>query len=307
MNETQDKPHAEAPGLTSTEAAARLKSVGPNALPEARRQSVLARFIQQFKSPLIYLLMAALSLDLGFWIYKGATGVPLEAIAIAMILLLNTGLGTLQEFRAESAIKELNKLAAPSATVYRDGKLTSIPATDIVPGDVVRLHAGDRVSTDGILLEEASVRIDESIVTGESVPVDKSEGEKVRSGTLVVRGSGIYEVTETGPKSTLGKLASSVDAIDTTVTPLERHLRKLGSKISLWVGILAVIVFGLGISLEGLDQADRVIMFAVALAVAAVPEGLPAVLTLTLAMGVQRMSVARQSFGEWRRSRPSVQ
>lgn len=277
-------------GLTSSEAAARLAEYGPNTLPEARRATLIGRFLGQFRSPLIYLLLAALVFDVLLWIHEGAKGFPLESAAIAAILLFNAGLGTLQEFRAEQALKEISELAAPQSTVMRDGRFVTIPSSAIVPGDLVRIEAGDRVPADGLILSAEDLRIDESILTGESIPVDRVSGEQVSSGTLVVRGKALFEVQRTGRASTLGRLAVAVETMDVSQTPLEKRLRQFGTRIAMWIGALAVLVAGLGIGIEGISEADRVIMFAVALAVAAVPEGLPAVLTLTLAMGVQRMA-----------------
>lgn len=277
-------------GLTTSEAAAKLVEYGPNTLPEPARATILARFLGQFRSPLIYLLLAALIFDFVVWIHEGASGFPLESMAIGAILFLNAALGTLQEFRAERALKEIGELAAPHSSVLRDRRFVTIPSSQIVPGDLVRIEAGDRVPADGTLLSTEGLRIDESVLTGESVPVDRELGEMVSSGTLVVRGKALVGVQTTGPKSMLGRLATAVESIDDSQTPLEKRLRHFGTKVAMWVGALAVFVAALGIGLEGISEADRVIMFAVALAVAAVPEGLPAVLTLTLALGVQRMA-----------------
>ena len=277
-------------GLSSTEAQRRLAEHGQNALPEQPRKPMLLRFLAQFQSPLIYLLLVALSLDLGIWIYEGAQVVPFESIAIGAILLLNAGLGTLQEFRAEQALREIGKMASPKAWVMRDGHFAQISTLEIVPGDVVRLDAGDRVPADGQVDHARAASLDESMLTGESVPVDKQKGEEVYSGTVLTRGSLTFEVVQTGPSSSLGKLAETVGGIESSATPLERRLREFGGKVTLWVGALSVAMVVIGLVMEGFGEFERILFFAIALAVAAVPEGLPAVLTLTLALGVQRMS-----------------
>lgn len=277
-------------GLTSAEAGQLLAVHGPNALPEARSTAIWLRFLRQFRSPLIYLLLLALAFDVGVFIYEGAHGTPIEALSIAAILLLNAALGTFQEHRSERALAQLRTLSAPRAWVMRDGKLVHLPSRELVPGDVVRLRAGERVPADGALHDSQGLLCDESILTGESVPVDKADGDLVLSGTLAVRGGGVFTVQKTGPGSTMGKLATSLGTVQSGQTPLERRLTRLGNQVAIGVGILAVLLAGAGLFAEGLSRFKEVVFFAVALAVAAVPEGLPAVVTLTLALGVQRMA-----------------
>jgi Ca2+-transporting ATPase len=277
-------------GLTSEEAARLLGKVGPNALPEASPMPLWLRFARQFQSPLIYLLVFAFTFDLGLWVYEGASGWPIEAIAIAAILLLNAGLGAFQEYRSEQALAHLEALAAPLTWVVRDGGLVHIPSRDLVPGDLVRAEAGERVPADGTLTDAHGVLADEAVLTGESVPLDKSVGEALFSGTLVVRGQGFFRVTKTGASSTMGRLATMLGEIQAEKTPLERRLEALGKLIARWVGGLAVVLALMGIAAEGIDQFEEMVFFAIALAVAAVPEGMPAVVTLTLALGVQRMA-----------------
>lgn len=277
-------------GLTSTEAARRLAEHGNNALPEPRRVALWLRFLRQFQNPLIYILIFALAFDIGSWLHEGASGWPVEAFAIAAVLLLNSGLGTFQEYRSEQALAKLRAMAAPLAWVLRDGKLVRLPSRDLVPGDVVRIEAGERVPADATLLEAQGVMIDESILTGESVPVDKTENDGVFSGTLIVRGKGLVVVQKTGPSSTMGKLASMLGEIEADETPLERRLGRLGHQIARWVGAATVLLALAGLLAEGLGRFEEVVLFAVALSVAAVPEGMPAVVTLTLALGVQRMA-----------------
>jgi P-type Ca2+ transporter type 2C len=277
-------------GLSQTEAARRLGKHGPNALPEGKGITLWQSFARQFQSALIYILLFALALDLALWLHEGAKAVPYEAIAIALILLINAGLGTYQEGKAEEALARLKALAMPSAWVIRDGTLAPTPVDELVPGDVVRIEAGDRVPADGVLTAGHGLMVDESILTGESLPVDKTPDAELFSGTLVVRSQGYMGVTHTGPSSTMGRLALMLGGIDAGQTPLERRLREFGNQVA--IAILAVgiaLIIG-GLVVEGTGRLGQVVLFSVALAVAAVPEGLPAVLTLTLAMGVERLA-----------------
>ncbi|MEY4636240.1 MAG: Calcium-transporting ATPase [Acidobacteriota bacterium] len=277
-------------GLTTAQAAAELARVGPNALPEKPPVPLWRRFARQFASPLIYILLFALAFDLALWIGDGAHGWPIEAIAIAVILLFNAALGLYQERRSESALAKLNALAAAHAWVLRDGTLTRVPATALVPGDRVRLESGDRVPADGTLADAHGALLDESLLTGESLPVEKSDGAEAFSGTLLARGRTFLDVTRTGPASAMGKLAAMLGSIVAAKTPLERRVDQLGRRIARGVLALVAVLGVLGVLGEGLDRAPEMIIFAVALAVAAVPEGLPAVLTVALALGVERMA-----------------
>jgi Ca2+-transporting ATPase len=280
-------------GLTTAEAKDRFATVGPNALPEGARTPVWRRFVAQFESPLIYILLFALAFDLAVWMYDAAGGWPIEATAIALILLFNAALGLYQEQRSEAALTHLKALAGAQAWVLRDGQLVHIPTQAIVPGDRVRLEAGDRVPADGVLAEARGVMLDESVLTGESVPVDKSDADEALSGTLLVRGKAYLEVTRTGAASAMGRLAAMLGGIQAAKTPLERRVDRLGHQIARWVLILAALLGVLGLIAEGVERAPAIVIFAVALAVAAVPEGLPAVLTVALALGVERMARQR--------------
>ena len=277
-------------GLSGPEAQSRLKQYGPNALPDKAPTSLWQRFISQFRSPLIYLLLFALAVDLAIWVIEGAAGAPMESLAIAFILLLNAGLGVYQETRAEAALAHLKALAESVVWVLRGGRLVHLPATHLVPGDVARIEAGDRMPADGRLVEAQGVMVDESVLTGESVPVEKELGGEGFSGTLVVRGKGYLEVTRTGAESAMGKLAVMLGSIEAEKTPLERRLSIFGAQIARWILLLAVVIALGGLIVEGLSRFGHVLLFTVALAVSAVPEGLPAVLTLTLALGVERMA-----------------
>ncbi len=278
------------PGLSSEQAASRLSAIGPNSLPPARRTPWWHRVVAQLRSSIIYILLFALGFDLFVWFNEGAVGWPYESIAIAVILIFNAAMGVWQEYRAEDALARLEELAAPRVFVVRDGVLVQIDATGLVPGDAVRVEAGDRIPADGEIEPLGQVTVDESILTGESLPVDRRGGEVVSAGTLAVRGHTWFTITATGPASTMGRIAELLSGVDTQPTPLERRLEQFGHQVAIWIAALAVALAAGGIATQGITWFDEALLFAVAVAVAAVPEGLPAVLTLTLALGTERMS-----------------
>jgi P-type Ca2+ transporter type 2C len=278
------------PGLTTHEAAVRLAEHGSNELPATPPIPLWRRFVDQFRSALIYVLLFALAIDLTIWFVEGHSGWPFESVAIAMILLLNAGLGVYQESKAEAALARLKALAESCVWVWRDGHLRRICSAQLVPGDVVRLDTGDRIPADGRLVETNDVSVDESIVTGESLPIQKTIGDELLSGTLLVRGKGLIEVSRTGAASAAGSLAAMIGAIEAEHTPLEKRLRHFGAQVARWILALAAAIAVGGLFVEGFSRLGHILLFAVALAVAAVPEGLPAVLTLTLALGVERMA-----------------
>jgi Ca2+-transporting ATPase len=199
-------------------------------------------------------------------------------------------MGVWQEYRAEDALAHLQALAAPKVWVCRDGSLVQVPATELVPGDLARVEAGDRVPADGVLKGEQGLLVDESMLTGESVPFNRAVGDEVFAGAICVRGLGWLSVTRTGPASAMGKIAGMLASIEVEATPLERRLTQFGNRIAQWVAVLAVVLLVAGVGIEGLDRIDEALLFAVAVAVAVVPEGLPAVLTLALALGTERMA-----------------
>jgi P-type Ca2+ transporter type 2C len=283
-------PVATARGLSQEEADARLERHGPNAMPEGEPVPVWQRMLRQFYSPLMYLLVAALVVDIVIWLAAGRQGVPFESVAIAVILLLNAGLGVYQEGKAEAALKRLRALATSLVWVVRDGRLVHLPGTALVPGDVARVEAGDRVPADGRLVDAHGVLVDESVLTGESIPVEKGHGAEAFSGTLLVRGKGHLEVSRTGAESAMGRIATAIAGIEAERTPLEKRMAVFGDRVAVAVLALAAFIVVAGLYVEGLSRVGHVLMFAVALAVAAVPEGLPAVLTVTLALGVERMA-----------------
>lgn len=277
-------------GLSAAQAERLLDEYGPNALPEDRGTPLWVRFLRQFKSPLIYVLLFALALDLGIWIYEGAENLPLESITIALMLALNAGLGTYQESKAETALAKLKAMATSLVWVLRDGAYSHLSAEVLVPGDLIRIEAGDRIPADGLMLDSQGSLVDESVLTGESLPIEKAADDEVFSGTLIVRGKSYIKVTKTGAHSSMGRLATLISELTEEKTPLEKQLHKIGNQIAVAILGLAVLLVIGGISIEGFDRIGHIFLFAVVVAVAAIPEGLPAVLTLTLALGVERMA-----------------
>jgi len=284
------RPPARRGGLSRQEARERLSRVGPNTLPATPPESLFRRWLRQLRSALIYVLLFALAVDLALWFLEGAAGVPVESIAIGAILLLNAAMGVWQEYRAEHALQELRAFEAPWVWVRREGESVRVSSRDLVPGDLVRLESGGRVPADARLEGDPVLLVDESVLTGESVPVERRSGDAVSSGTLVVRGTGWATVTRTGADSAMGQIASLLGEIRAEPTPLERRLDQFGGQIARWVVALALAIAAGMVAAEGFARLEHAFLFAVALAVAAVPEGLPAVLTLTLALGVERMS-----------------
>jgi len=287
---SSDTHSAKPQGLSSAEAQRLLETLGPNALPEATGTPLWLRFARQFKSPLIYILLFALCLDLAIWIYEGAIGWPIESIAIALMLALNASLGTYQESKAEAALAKLKALASSLVWVLRDGVYQHLPVEVLVPGDVIRIEAGDRIPADGELKDGHGILVDESVLTGESLPVDKAMKSEVFSGTLIVRGSCHIKITKTGEQSSMGRLATLISGLDEEKTPLENQLQKFGNQIAVAILVLAVVLIVGGILVEGIEQIGHILLFGVVVAVAAIPEGLPAVLTLAMALGVERMA-----------------
>lgn len=280
-------------GLTSEEAKRRLELYGPNEIPEEKRFVPLKILFEQVKSLLVWLLIFAT-------IASVMIGELSDAIAIAVILVLNIVLGFIQEYRAEKAVELLRKLATPKAKVLRNGIETEIPSTEVVPGDVVILRAGDRVPADLRLVECVNLKIDESLLTGESEPVEKTieplpestplpeRRNMVFMATTVTYGRGKGIVVATGVKTEFGKIAESVRREEREVTPLQRKMEHLGRILTAIIVALVFLVL-LEELMEGLDIYEA-LMTSISLAVSAVPEGLPAVLAITLALGVQKMA-----------------
>ena len=280
-------------GLSQEEAARRLEQFGPNELAEKPRPSMWALLLSQFNNFLIIILLVAsvISILLGEFIDAGA---------IIAIVILNAVLGVIQESKAEEALAALKKMAAPEAHVIRDGHLISIPAREVVPGDLVVLETGNYVPADVRLVESANLRIEEASLTGESVPAKKDArailpadaplGDRQNMafmGTLVTYGRGRGIVVATGMQTQIGRIAAMIQEVEEEATPLQQKLDQLGR----WLGIAALVICGV-IFLAGVLRGISVLemfMTAVSLAIAAVPEGLPAVVTICLALGMQRM------------------
>ncbi|MDR7446563.1 MAG: cation-translocating P-type ATPase [Armatimonadota bacterium] len=280
-------------GLSPAEASRRARSPGPNALPEAGGPSPLRVLWAQFQSALVLVLLGAAAVSL-------LLGNAKEAVAVGAVVALNAGLGFLQEYRAERAMSALRRLVVPRARVRRAGQVREVSSRELVPGDVVLLEAGDRVPADGRLVEAVGLRVDESALTGESVPVDKDAGARlaagvplperctmVYTGTVVTAGRAVAVVTATGPATELGRIARLVAVTRPETTPLQRRLEHLARILAGAGGAVVLAVAALGFA-RG-EEAGQVWLMAVSLAVAAVPEGLPAVLTVALSLGAQRM------------------
>ena len=273
--------HLASVGLTGDEAARRLAEHGPNRLPESPRRTWPERVGAQLRDPMILLLIGA------FVVVVVLGDVP-DSVIIAVVVVVNTAIGVTQELRAEQAIAALRQMAAPRATVFRDGQVQEVDATVLVPGDLVRLEAGDVVPADAALDESVTLQVDESAMTGESVPVGRAAGEEVLAGTVVTRGRGVATVLRTGADSGLGAIAAVVAETRSGPTPLQRRLARLSRTLVVVVVLLAVLVFVLGL-LRG-EPVTTMLILAVSLAVAAIPESLPAVVSVALALGAYRMA-----------------
>nr|WP_290083930.1 HAD-IC family P-type ATPase [Aquibium sp. A9E412] len=280
-------PH-EAAGLGEAEARARLASVGPNALPEAPPPSLVAVFLRQFLSPLIYILLAAALVSLALSDIK-------DAVFIGAVLLLNGVIGAGQEYSAGRAAAALRQLEEPQATVVRDGHQRVIDARGLVPGDLVLLEAGARVPADLRVLAAADLRCDESLLTGESEPVRKApsddaeaRGGRAFAGSMITRGRGRGLVTATGRDTEMGKIAAQIARRSIMQPPLVIRMERFSRTIALTVAVAIAALMGIGLLRDmGLSE---LFMMAVGLAVAAIPEGLPVAISVALAIGMRRMA-----------------
>ena len=287
--------HVDGPaGLSDSDAAALLDRHGPNEVAVRRPASMVTRIVAQLRDPLILVLLVAVALTLG-------TGDYPDAVIIGFVVLVNSTVGIVQELRAEGAVAALTALAAPTARVRRNGSTRSIPAVQVVPGDIVELGQGDIVPADAVVVEASALLVDEAALTGESASVDKSahpatgtpgtavhaDEQRVSAGTVVVRGRAVVRVTATGSASATGRIAALLDT-GPGLTPLQRRLVGLGRVLAVVAGVLCVIVAALGL-LRG-QPLELMVVTAISLVVAAVPESLPAVVTLSLALGAGRMA-----------------
>ena len=285
-------------GLSSKEAASRLEKYGANTLQEGKKKSLLEKFVDQFKDFMILVLLVAAVVSM--FAHQGDPD-PTDAIIILAVVLLNAVLGVFQESKAEEAIEALKKMASPVASVLRDGHVEHIKGEDIVVGDVVILEAGDVVPADMRLFEVNTVKIEESALTGESVPVDKDlvipAGDEVGIGdrtnmafssTNVTYGRAVGVVTSTGMNTEVGKIANMLANTEEGKTPLQENQDALGKWLTIMILVIAVIIFLVGM-LRG-NEWTHMLLTAIAIAVAAIPEGLPAISTIILALGTQKMA-----------------
>ena len=281
-----------ASGLSSREAEKRLREYGPNLLAEKKKASPLKLLFSQFTDIMVIILMISTAIS-------AFMGEITEAVTIIAIVVLNAVLGFIQEFKTEKTLEALKSLTAPEAKVIRDGRQISIPADQLVPGDIIVLEAGDRVAADAVLLQGTNVQADESLLTGESVPVEKAalapgkdtlraaRNSRVFMGTSITAGRGTALVTATGMDTEMGRIADMIQNVEEEQTPLQKRLDKLGKIIAAGCLALCAVVAGVGI-IRG-EDVFNMLLSGISLAVAAVPEGLPALVTVSLALGVRRM------------------
>lgn len=296
--ETLGELHTSSSGLSTAEAESRAKTFGPNKLSEGRKKSIAVVFLEQFKDLLVVILTIAAIISL-------LSGESESTIVIFAVLLLNAVLGTVQYVKAEKSLESLKAMSSPVARVIRDGARLEIPSQEVVPGDILLLEAGDLVVADGRILENFSLKVNESSLTGESESVDKTAdtipSEKVAlgdqinmvfSGSLVTYGRATVVVTSTGMGTELGKIASLMNQTQQRKTPLQTSLDNFSKKLAVIILAVCVVVFMLSVFRSHMPVLDS-LMFAVALAVAAIPEALSSIVTIVLAMGTQKM--ARQN------------
>jgi Ca2+-transporting ATPase len=292
-------------GLSSDEAQDRLTRFGPNALPEAAKRPSWIRFLLQLRDVQVYLLLAAAAVSLLVWAMEDAHGLPYEAFAILAIVLLNAVFGFLQEEKADHALAALRSMTPVEASVIRDGQVQRIIVQKLVPGDLLVVREGDRIAADARLVEVTALHTQEAALTGESLPVlkgieplpcDTSSQDRdnmTLSGTVAVSGHAKAVVTATGTRTEFERIAELLGSTEERETPLQKDLNQLGKRLGASVVMIAALVVTILLLLHGIHNGPLVIkalIFGVALAVAATPEGLAAVVTVVLALGVQRMA-----------------
>ncbi len=285
---------ASSDGLSEAEARKRLDKYGPNTAPSAARTPLIIRFLRHFHNALIYVLIAAAAVT--WWL-----GHPVDTIVIAFVVLANAVIGFVQEGRAEAAMEAIETLLSPHAAVYRDGNRSTIDADLLVPGDVVFIEAGDKVPADLRLIETNHLRAQEAILTGESVPVDKSTGPVAAddplgdraclafSGTIVTAGQAKGLVIATGTNTEIGRISKLLSTVDRLQTPLLRQMNLFARWLTLLILLIGSALVAFGVFIRKADFTET-FMAVVGLSVAAIPEGLPAVLTITMAVGVRAMA-----------------
>ncbi len=292
-------------GLSTGEARARLERYGKNELTAEKPVPAWRKFLAQFHDVLVILLLIATSISAGLWLYERESALPYEAMAIFAVVLLNAIMGYMQQSRAEQAVAALRQMSAAHANVIRDGARQSIPATEVVPGDLILIEAGDTVPADARLLQSTALQTAEAALTGESLPVSKDTlpiteevglGDRhnmIFSGTAATYGRGRAVVVATGMHTQMGRIAGMLKDAPAETTPLQQELARVGKLLGIIVVVIAVVMITTIILVEdvrGFSAIFDVLIFGVALAVAAVPEGLPAVVTAVLSLGVQRMA-----------------
>ena len=283
-----------AEGLTAAEAGARLETCGPNELRSGEKKSVARVFLEQFRDLLVVILILAAAVS-------AALGDGESALVILAVITMNAVLGTVQTVKAAASLDSLKRMSAPTAKVLRDGHVVQIPGREVVPGDVVVLEAGDSVCADGRLLESASLKCDESALTGESIPVEKDvepiHGEAalgdrrnmVFSGSFVTYGRGQFLVTATGMDTEVGKIAALLKGAEEKKTPLQVSLDRFGRRLSAIILAICAVLFGVSVVVRH-ENVMNAFLFAVALAVAAIPEALSSIVTIVLSFGTQKMA-----------------
>jgi Ca2+-transporting ATPase len=292
-------------GLGDEEARARLAQYGPNELAAHKPVPAWRRFLSQFRNVLVILLLIATGISAALWVLERGAALPYEAVAILAVVLLNATMGYVQESRAEAAVAALRAMSAPDAAVIREGERRSVPASQVVPGDIILIEEGDTIPADGRLIESAALQTAEAPLTGESLPTTKDiaaisedvplgdRDNMVYSGTAATYGHGKAVVIATGMHTEMGRIAGLLKATPDEATPLQRELDRTGNLLGLVVIAIAVVMIVTIVVVEdvrGVSALFDVFILGVALAVAAVPEGLPAVVTAVLSIGVQRMA-----------------
>ena len=287
-------------GLNAEEIQARKSKYGPNKLREKKKKTTIQRFFDQFKDAMILILIAAAVISFAVVCAEQNWGELFEPLLIVVIVILNAVMGVYQEGKAEKALESLKNMSAPHARVIRNGKEEIIDAADLVPGDIIKLEAGDFVPADARLLHSVSLKSEESALTGESVPSEKDAEAKVNekapigdrsnmvfSGCSITYGTALAVVTATGMNTEMGKIANLLDIEESTQTPLQQKLAQLGKYLGIMALVACAIIFIVGL-VNGIPVLE-IFMTAVSLAVSAIPEGLPAIVTIVLSIGVQRM------------------
>ena len=292
-------------GLSEKEAQARLERYGKNELTAEKPVPAWRKFLAQFQDMLVILLLFATLISAGLWLYERDSALPYEAIAIFAVVLLNAVMGYVQQSRAEEAMAALRQMTAAHANVIRDGTRQSIPAADIVPGDIIIIEEGNTVPADARVIQSTALQTAEAALTGESLPVLKDNltiteevglGDRdnmIFSGTVAVYGHGRAVVTATGMQTEMGRIAGMLKETPVETTPLQEELHRVGKLLGIVVIAIAVVIISTIILVEdvrGFSALFDVLILGVALAVAAVPESLPAVVTVVLSLGVQRMA-----------------